>query len=170
NEEASLESRKRHVLLLAYRCLRIVYGDLSLSPLYVYESTLYGSSHHFVTEDVIFEVLSLIIWSLTLFSLIKYAKFSLLPNYQAADEELQAYHRPDYVTRSFPFRAFLQKHKRCRACLLLVVLFAAYMVISGGVIAPALSDYVALVTNDNYSGTIFTIVCIVGWTLCFTAS
>ncbi|KAL2924869.1 Potassium transporter 7 [Bienertia sinuspersici] len=174
NEEASFGSRKRHVLLLAYQSLGIVYGDLSLSPLYVYESTLSGSLHQYVTEDVIFGVLSLIIWSLTLFSLIKYviimpstndngeggtlalysllrryAKFSLLPNYQAADEELQAYHRPGYVTRSFPFRAFLQKHKRCRACLLLVVLFAACMVISGGVLTPALL------------GTVVTIVCIV---------
>ncbi|KAL2924232.1 Potassium transporter 7 [Bienertia sinuspersici] len=152
NEEASFGSRKRHVLLLAYQSLGI-----------------------YVTEDVIFGVLSLIIWSLTLFSLIKYviimpstndngeggtlalysllrryAKFSLLPNYQAADE-------------SFKHTIGLAM---CRACLLLVVLFAACMVLSGGVLTPALSvlsSFQGLRAHNkglNHS-TVVTIVCIV---------
>lgn len=77
---------------------------------------------------------------MALYSILRrHAKFNLLPNHQAADEELQAYHRPGYVTRSSRFRIFLEKHKHYRTCLLLIVLFAACMVISDGVFSPALS-------------------------------
>uniref|UniRef100_A0A803LWC3 Potassium transporter n=1 Tax=Chenopodium quinoa TaxID=63459 RepID=A0A803LWC3_CHEQI len=172
NEEASLGSKKGHVLLLAYQSLGLVYVALSISPLYVYESAFSGSLHQHQSEEVIFGVLSLIFWILTLFPLLKYAvimlsandngeggtlalysllrrhtKFSLLPNHQAADEELQAYYRPGYVTRSSSFRRFLERHKKFRTCLLLIVLFAACMVIGDGVINPFLS------------GAVMTIVC-----------
>ncbi|XP_010676388.2 potassium transporter 7 isoform X2 [Beta vulgaris subsp. vulgaris] len=191
NKEASLGSKKKHVLLLAYQSLGIVYGDLIISPLYVYDNAFSGSLHHHQTEEVIFGVLSLIFWSLTVFSLFKYvviilsandngeggtlalysilrrhAKFNLLPNHQAADEELQAYHRPGYVTRSTRFRIFLEKHKHYRTCLLLIVLFAACMVISDGVFSPALSVLSSFqglkVHNKSLNhGNMATIVCMV---------
>ncbi|XP_056686706.1 potassium transporter 7 isoform X2 [Spinacia oleracea] len=193
NEEASFEIKKRHVLLLAYQSLGIVYGDLSISPLYVYQSAFSGSLHHRLHQDeeIVFGVLSLIFWSLTVFPLLKHAvimlstddngeggtlalysllrrhtKFSLLPNHQAADEELQAYYRPGYVTRYSSFRRFLEKNKKFRTCLLLIVLFASCMLIGEGVFTPALSvlsSFQGLKAHNKSlnHGVVVSIVCIV---------
>ncbi|KAL9246679.1 hypothetical protein vseg_020184 [Gypsophila vaccaria] len=188
---ASIERNKRRLLILVYQSLGIVYGDLSISPLYVYDSAFSRSLHHHRNEASILGVLSLIFWSLTLFPLLKYAvilfiaddngeggtlalysllrrhaKFSLLPNYQAADEELQAYHRPGYSSLSSPFRRFLEKHKKFRTVVLLVVLFAACMVIGDGVFSPAFSVFSSFqglkVHNKNLgNGALVSIICIV---------
>lgn len=77
-----------------------------------------------------------------LYSLLcRHAKFSLLPNQQAADEELSAYkYGPSsQQASSLPLKRFLEKHKKSRTVLLLVVLLGACMVIGDGVITPAIS-------------------------------
>ncbi|XP_022739225.1 potassium transporter 4-like isoform X7 [Durio zibethinus] len=76
-----------------------------------------------------------------LYSLLcRHAKFSLLPNQQAADEELSAYkYGPSTQAIGSPFKRFLEKHKRLRTALLVVVLFGASMVIGDGVLTPAIS-------------------------------
>lgn len=77
-----------------------------------------------------------------LYSLLcRHAKFSLLPNQQAADEELSAYkYGPSsQVVASSPLKRFLEKHKRLRTALLVVVLLGASMVIGDGVLTPAIS-------------------------------
>ncbi|XP_043723806.1 potassium transporter 4 [Telopea speciosissima] len=159
----------RHIsrnLILAYQSFGVVYGDLSTSPLYVYKSTFIGKLQNHQNEDAIFGAFSLIFWTLTLIPLIKYvfillsaddngeggtfalysllcrhAKFNLLPNQQAADEELSAYNYgpSSRVVASSPLKRFLEKHKRLRTALLLVVLFGACMVIGDGVLTPAIS-------------------------------
>ncbi|CAA6654240.1 unnamed protein product [Spirodela intermedia] len=157
----------RQLLLLAYQSFGVVYGDLSTSPLYVYKSVFSGRLRDFQDEDTIYGVLSLIFWTFTLIPLVKYvlivlsaddngeggtfalysllcrhAKFSLLPNQQAADEELSTYYGNGPTTRNLPpspLRRFLEKHKRLRTVLLLVVLFGACMVIGDGVLTPAIS-------------------------------
>ncbi|XP_021822984.1 potassium transporter 4 [Prunus avium] len=153
-------------LILAYQSLGVVYGDLSTSPLYVYTSTFTGKLQNHNNEEVIFGAFSLIFWTLTLIPLLKYvfillsaddngeggtfalysllcrhAKFSLLPNQQAADEELTAYkYGPSsQVVASSPLKRFLEKHKRLRTALLVVVLLGACMVIGDGVLTPAIS-------------------------------
>ncbi|WOL10357.1 hypothetical protein Cni_G19112 [Canna indica] len=71
-----------------------------------------------------------------------HAKLSLLPNQQAADEELSTYYRTGYIRHTAiysPLKKFLEKHKRLHTCLLLVVLFGACMVIGDGVLTPAIS-------------------------------
>lgn len=77
-----------------------------------------------------------------LYSLLcRHAKFSLLPNQQAADEELSAYkygHSSPSVGSS-PLKRFLERHKKLRTVLLVVVLFGACMVIGDGVLTPAIS-------------------------------
>ncbi|KAF9669455.1 hypothetical protein SADUNF_Sadunf14G0109300 [Salix dunnii] len=153
-------------LLLAYQSFGVVYGDLSTSPLYVYTNTFAGKMQKHQNEEVIFGAFSLIFWTFTLIPLIKYicivlsaddngeggtfalysllcrhAKFSLLPNQQAADEELSAY-KYGPSTQPFPsspLKRFLEKHRRLRTVLLLVVLFGACMVIGDGVLTPAIS-------------------------------
>ncbi|KAK2968831.1 hypothetical protein RJ640_028224 [Escallonia rubra] len=153
-------------LLLAYQSFGVVYGDLSTSPLYVYRSVFIGKLQNHQTPDAIFGAFSLIFWTLTLIPLLKYvfillsaddngeggtfalysllcrhAKFSLLPNQQAADEELSAYkYGPSGVSpSSLPLKRFLEKHKKSRTALLIVVLLGACMVIGDGVLTPAIS-------------------------------
>ncbi|XP_062230599.1 probable potassium transporter 2 [Phragmites australis] len=156
-----------NLLLLAYQSFGAVYGDLSTSPLYVYKSTFSGRLHRYQDEDIVFGVLSLIFWTFTLIPLLKYvtivlsadddgeggpfalysllcrhAKFSLLPNQQAADEELSSYYRNGFVARngSSPWlRRFLEKHKKVRTVILLIVLCGASMMIGDGVLTPAIS-------------------------------
>ncbi|KAL5222829.1 hypothetical protein ABZP36_027542 [Zizania latifolia] len=159
----------RHVLLLAYQSCGVVYGDLSTSPLYVYKSTFSGSLRRFQDEETVMGVFSLVFWTLTLIPLLKYvfivlaaddngeggtfalysllvrhAKFSLMPNQQAADEELSAYYRPGYTAHAdtpilTALRQFLEKHRKSRTFLLVMVLFGASLVIGDGVLTPAMS-------------------------------
>ncbi|XP_071724505.1 potassium transporter 4-like, partial [Rutidosis leptorrhynchoides] len=150
-------------VVLAYQSFGVVYGDLSTSPLYVYSSTFIGKldTHH--NQEAIFGAFSLVFWTLTLIPLLKYvlillaaddngeggtfalysllcrhAKFSLLPNQQPADEQLSSY---GYGTQSetTALKRFMEKHKRLRTALLVVVLFGACMVIGDGVLTPAIS-------------------------------
>ncbi|KAJ7971798.1 Potassium transporter [Quillaja saponaria] len=154
-------------LILAYQSFGVVYGDLSTSPLYVYTSTFKGKlKSQSLNEETIFGAFSLIFWTLTLIPLLKYvlivlsaddngeggtfalysllcrhAKFNLLPNQQAADEELSSYkYGPSSLSvASSQLKNFLEKHKRLRTTLLIVVLFGACMVIGDGVLTPAIS-------------------------------
>ncbi|WVZ67077.1 hypothetical protein U9M48_016215 [Paspalum notatum var. saurae] len=106
----------RSTLLLAYQSLGVVYGDLSISPLYVYKSTFAEDITHSESNEEIFGALSFVFWTLTLIPLLKYvtivlraddngeggtfalyslicrhANVSLLPNRQLADQELSTY-------------------------------------------------------------------------------
>ena len=59
-------------LLLSYQSLGVVYGDLSISPLYVYKSTFAEDIQHSDSNEEIFGVLSFVFWTLTLIPLFKY--------------------------------------------------------------------------------------------------
>lgn len=153
-------------LLLAYQSLGVVYGDVGTSPLYVYRSIFVGKLQNYQTSEAIFGAFSLIFWTITLIPLLKYvfvvlsaddngeggtfalysllcrhAKFSLLPNQQAADEELSAYKYgfSGQSTSCLSLKRFLEKHKKSRTILLIVVLLGACMVIGDGVLTPAMS-------------------------------
>ncbi|KAJ8620614.1 hypothetical protein MRB53_029143 [Persea americana] len=193
-EQANWRSQYKHLLLLAYQSFGVVYGDLSTSPLYVYKSAFSGKLHDYKNEDAIFGVFSLIFWTVTLIPLFKYvflvlsaddngeggtfalysllcrhAKFSLLPNQQAADEELSTYYRHGYTNRNIAhsqLKRFLEKHKKSRTALLLVVLFSASMVIGDGVLTPAisvLSSISGLQVNSHklHDSAVVVIACIV---------
>ncbi|XP_068636803.1 potassium transporter 6-like [Aristolochia californica] len=113
----------RTVLTLAYQSLGVVYGDLSISPLYVYKSTFAEDIQHSETNEEIYGVLSFVFWTLTLIPLLKYvflvlraddngeggtfalysklcrhARVSFLPNCQVADEELSAYKKDAFCS------------------------------------------------------------------------
>jgi len=180
--------------VLAFQSLGVVYGDLSTSPLYVYRNSLSGRLNAYIDETTIFGLFSLIFWTLTLVPLLKYviivlsaddngeggpfalysllcrhAKFSLLPNQQAADEELSTYYQPGTgrTAVSSPFKRFLEKHRKLRTCLLLFVLFSACMVIGDGVLTPTISVLSAIsglqdpATSGLSNGWIVFIACVV---------
>ncbi|KAL5219371.1 hypothetical protein ABZP36_020055 [Zizania latifolia] len=158
-------------LLLAYQSLGVVYGDLSISPLYVFKSTFAEDIQHSETNEEIFGVLSFVFWTLTLIPLIKYvsivlraddngeggtfalyslicrhANVSLLPNRQIADEELSTYklERPHERTDKSRVKVWLEKHKKLHTALLIMVLIGTCMVIGDGVLTPAISVFSAV--------------------------
>jgi KUP system potassium uptake protein len=77
-----VDGRGRHkeALVLVYRSFGLVFGDLTISPLYVYKSTFSGGVIHYQTEDAVFGVFSLIFWTFTLLSLLKYVIIMLSAN------------------------------------------------------------------------------------------
>ncbi|XP_010525379.1 PREDICTED: potassium transporter 2 [Tarenaya hassleriana] len=168
---ASKKESWRSVVLLAYQSLGVVYGDLSISPLYVFRSTFAEDIHHSETNEEIFGVLSFVFWTLTLVPLIKYvfivlraddngeggtfalysllcrhAKVSLLPNRQLADEALSTYkleHPPEKNHDSW-LKRYLEKHKSLHTALLVLVLIGTCMVIGDGILTPAISVFSAV--------------------------
>eukprot|EP01018_Ginkgo_biloba_P015218 Gb_22633 [translate_table: standard] len=159
------------LLTLAYQSLGVVYGDLSISPLYVYKSTFAEDIHHSETNEEIFGVLSFVFWTLTLVPLFKYvfivlraddngeggtfalysllcrhAKVSLLPNRQIVDEEVSTYklEYPPETKNGSRVKRILEKHKNLHIALLIVVLLGTCMVIGDGVLTPAISVFSAV--------------------------
>jgi KUP system potassium uptake protein len=66
------------VLTLAYQSLGVVYGDLSISPLYVYKTTFSGKLSLHENDEEIYGVLSFIFWTITLIALLKYVFIVML--------------------------------------------------------------------------------------------
>eukprot|EP01018_Ginkgo_biloba_P005532 Gb_17336 [translate_table: standard] len=60
------------VLTLSYQSLGVVFGDLSISPLYVYRNIFAEDIHHSYGNEEIYGVLSFVFWTLTLVTLFKY--------------------------------------------------------------------------------------------------
>ncbi|KAH7440446.1 hypothetical protein KP509_04G107500 [Ceratopteris richardii] len=111
-------------------------------------------------------VLSFIFWTFTLIAAIKYvfivlraddngeggtfalysllcrhAKFSLLPNRQALDEELSTYRiELTPATQNFHIiKTFIENHQHLRTGLLIAVLLGTCMVIGDGILTPTIS-------------------------------
>lgn len=161
----------RTILTLAYQSLGVVYGDLSISPLYVYKNTFAEDIKHSETNEEIFGVLSFIFWTLTLVPLLKYvfivlraddngeggtfalysllcrhAKVNSLPSFQSADEDLSSYKKDITSPSPSSFRAklksTLEKYRVLQRVLLLLALLGACMVIGDGILTPAISGTV----------------------------
>ncbi|XP_041011030.1 potassium transporter 6-like [Juglans microcarpa x Juglans regia] len=162
------------LLTLAYQSLGVVYGDLSISPLYVYKNTFAEDIGHSETNEEIYGVLSLVFWTLTLVPLLKYvfivlraddngeggtfalysllcrhARVSSLPNCQVADEELSEYKKESIGLApetgfGSRLKSTLEKHKVLQRFLLVLALIGACMVIGDGVLTPAISVFSAI--------------------------
>ncbi|RYR34033.1 hypothetical protein Ahy_A10g048752 isoform B [Arachis hypogaea] len=158
------------ILLLAYQSLGVVYGDLSISPLYVYTSTFAEDIEHSETNEEIFGTLSFVFWTLTLVPLFKYvfvvlraddngeggtfalyslicrhAKVSLLPNRQHSDEALSTYKMEEPPAKmNSMVKLLLEKYKALHTALLIVVLLGTCMVIGDGLLTPAISVFSAV--------------------------
>ncbi|XP_031116180.1 potassium transporter 2-like isoform X1 [Ipomoea triloba] len=165
-------------LILAYQSLGVVYGDLSISPLYVFKSTFAEDIQHSDTNEEIFGVMSFVFWTLTLVPLFKYvfivlraddngeggtfalyslicrhAKVSLLPNRQVSDEALSTYKReepPERNNKVSRVKLVLEKYKFLHTALLILVLLGTCMVIGDGLLTPAISVFSAVSGLEFY--------------------
>ncbi|KAI9110700.1 hypothetical protein K1719_018138 [Acacia pycnantha] len=168
--DTSKKNSWKTIMLLAYQSLGVVYGDLSISPLYVYKSTFAEDIQHSETNEEIFGALSFVFWTLTLVPLFKYvfvvlraddngeggtfalyslicrhAKVSLLPNRQIADEALSTYIMEQPPERNNSrVKKLLEKYKALHTALLIVVLLGTCMVIGDGVLTPVISVFSAV--------------------------
>ncbi|BFG28731.1 hypothetical protein CerSpe_150050 [Prunus speciosa] len=154
-------------LCLAYQSLGIVYGDLSISPIYVYKSTFSGDLHLYEDDHEILGVLSIVFWTLTLIPLCKYiifvlgaddngeggtfalysslcrhSKMGLLNTVHPAHERISSCcsEIPTKDTRmGLLIKEFFEKHKSSRIVLLLVVFLGTGMIIGDGILTPTMS-------------------------------
>ncbi|GLU03071.1 hypothetical protein SLE2022_202890 [Rubroshorea leprosula] len=131
----------RTVLTLAYQSLGVVYGDLSISPLYVYKNTF----NNVLKADDNGEGGTFALYSL----LCRHARVNSLPNCQLADEDLTEY-KKDRIKLS-PKSSFgsrlkstLEKHRVLQRFLLVLALIGTCMVIGDGILTPAISVFSAV--------------------------
>ncbi|RDY06691.1 Potassium transporter 3, partial [Mucuna pruriens] len=155
------KSQSKALLFLAYQSLGFLFGDLSLSPLYVYQSIFSGRLKRYavimLSADDNGEGGIVALYS----HLCRNAKFCLLPNHQASDEELSTYHKPGSANRNIPpspLKRLIEKHKSTKTALLIFVLLGACMLICVGALMPAISvlssvqglKIEAKITNNHY--------------------
>ncbi|KAK1271651.1 Potassium transporter 5 [Acorus gramineus] len=152
------------VLKLAFQSIGVVYGDIGTSPLYVFSSTF---PDRIPNKEDITGALSLIIYSLTLFPLIKYvfivlwandngdggtfamyslicrhSKVSAIPNQQLDEMELSTYKMKipnKHLWRAEKIKEALEKSTFAKTCLLSIALLGTCMVIGDGILTPCIS-------------------------------
>jgi KUP system potassium uptake protein len=77
-----------------------------------------------------------------LYSLLcRYAKLSLLPYQQTADESMYYGMGIAHHSISSPLKRYFEKHKKLQTSFLLIVLFAVCMVLGDGILTTSLSSY-----------------------------
>ncbi|XP_062234004.1 probable potassium transporter 13 [Phragmites australis] len=158
---------QKATLLLAYQSFGVVYGDLCISPVYVYKNTFSGKLRLHEEDEEILGVLSLVLWSLTLIPLLKYimlvlgaddngeggtfalyslmcrrSRMGLLNNIHADHGSLPAYNQEELREEpksSLAIKGYFEKHYSLRVVLLLFVLMGTSMVIGDGVFTPTMS-------------------------------
>ncbi|XP_039132248.1 probable potassium transporter 9 [Dioscorea cayenensis subsp. rotundata] len=195
---SSKKNSWRSTLILAYQSLGVVYGDLSISPLYVFKSTFAEDISHSYSNVEVFGVLSFVFWTLTLIPLLKYvfivlraddngeggtfglyslicrhANVSLLPNKQAADEELSTYRSECSAeilknnNNSSRIKIWIENHKKFHVALLFVVMLGTCMVIGDGLLIPAISVFSAVqglelsLSNVHHQYAVVPITCVI---------
>ncbi|KAF6134597.1 hypothetical protein GIB67_025712 [Kingdonia uniflora] len=159
------------ILHLAFQSIGIVYGDIGTSPLYVFSSTFTEGIKH---NDDILGVLSLIIYTLTLITLIKYvfivlqandngdggtfalyslicryAKVSLIPNQQIEDQDVSNYQLQmpnNSLHRATRLKLRLENSQFAKYLLLFATMLGTSMVIGDGVLTPCISDMIVWIS------------------------
>ena len=95
---------------------------------------------------------------------------SLLPNRQIADEELSTYKLecPPDITHKSRIKVWLEKHRKLRIALLIMVMIGTCMVIGDGVLTPAISGTSAQPSFLSSIGVFLQLeILITGFLLCF---
>ncbi|KQK03685.1 potassium transporter 6 [Brachypodium distachyon] len=151
-------------VVLAFQSLGIVYGDLGTSPLYVFPSIVLPAPGGPDETDLL-SILSLILWTLTLMSLVKYvlvvlraddhgeggtfALYSLLRQHICfkgaritrlpSDVDLSFHSKIGKKKGSSWVHAFLERSGTAQSCITYTVLLSTCMVMGDGALTPAIS-------------------------------
>ncbi|KAF2968837.1 hypothetical protein GQX73_g4748 [Xylaria multiplex] len=148
------------LLWLAYQSVGAIYGDIGTSPLYVYSSTFTDEPSY----DSLLEVLSVIIWSLTIMVTFKYVLivlradnqgeggtfscYSLLTRYanltdrdprEAAVVKMERHETQDLSPSNQSVRRRMEDSKFLRGLLKTIGVLSVSMVIADGILTPAQS-------------------------------
>ncbi|KAL2927141.1 putative potassium transporter 12 [Bienertia sinuspersici] len=152
-------------LALAFQTLGVVYGDMGTSPLYVFTDVF--SKVPITSEVDILGALSVVLYTIALVPLAKYvfvvlkandngeggtfalyslisryAKVSVLPNQQQADEQISSFRlklpSPE-LARALSIKEVLEKNPFMKTLLLLLVLTGTSLIIGDGILTPAMS-------------------------------
>ncbi|GAB4848469.1 Potassium transporter 5 [Ancistrocladus abbreviatus] len=154
----------RRTLSLAFQSIGVIYGDIGTSPLYVYASTF---TNGIEDKNDILGVLSLIIYTILLLPMLKYvfivlwandngdggtfavysklcryAKVSMIPNYQPEDAQLSNYKLETptkQLKRAEKIKEKLENSRVVKEVLFLVTILATSMVMGDGVLTPSIS-------------------------------
>ncbi|KAI1178766.1 potassium transporter [Nemania sp. FL0916] len=160
------DGRKKQVfkgttlLWLAYQSVGAIYGDIGTSPLYVYSSTFSAAPDY----TSLVEVLSVIIWSLTIMVTFKYVLivlradnqgeggtfscYSLLTRYanltdrdprEAATVKMERHQTEDLRPSNLTVRSKMESSKFLRGLLKTIGVLSVSMVIADGILTPAQS-------------------------------
>ncbi|KXH30069.1 potassium uptake protein [Colletotrichum simmondsii] len=160
------DGRKKQVftgttlMWLAYQSIGVIYGDIGTSPLYVYSSTFTDLP----TKNDLVQVLSLIIWSLTLMVTVKYVfivlhadnegeggtfscyslltRFANITNFDPREEatvRIERHNTQDVRPVTRGIRSAIEKSKFTRGFLKTIGVLAVSMVIADGILTPAQS-------------------------------
>ncbi|XP_057965494.1 potassium transporter 5-like [Malania oleifera] len=152
------------IMQLAFQSIGVVYGDIGTSPLYVLASTFPDGINH---RDDLIGVLSIIFYTITLLTLLKYvfivlhandngdggtfalyslicryAKVGLIPSVQAEDREVSSYEleKPNNkLCRANTLKSMLENSPFAKYILLLATLLGTCMVIGDGILTPCIS-------------------------------
>ncbi|KAI3967152.1 hypothetical protein MKW92_035085 [Papaver armeniacum] len=152
------------ILKLAFQSIGVVYGDLGTSPLYVLAGVFPDGIKH---EDDILAILSLIFYSLTTITLIKYvfivlrandngdggtfalyslicryAKVGFIPSHQAEDKDVSNYklNAPSRrLSRASTVKSLLENSPFAKYLLLFITMLGTSMVIGDGILTPCIS-------------------------------
>ncbi|KAH9888298.1 potassium transporter-domain-containing protein [Xylariomycetidae sp. FL2044] len=179
------DGRKKQVfkgttlLWLAYQSIGAIYGDIGTSPLYVYSSTFTDLPNY---NDIL-QVLSVIIWSLTIMVTLKYVLvvlhadnqgeggtfscYSLLTRYANITErdpreqilvKMERHQTQDMRPGARQFRSTIENSLFFRGLLKVIGVLAVSMVIADGVLTPAQSVLGAVqglsVVSDNITSSV----------------
>ncbi|KAI1430031.1 potassium uptake protein [Xylaria sp. FL1777] len=148
------------LLWLAYQSVGAIYGDIGTSPLYVFSSTFSAQPSY----DVLVEVLSVVIWSLTIMVTFKYVLivlradnqgeggtfscYSLLTRYanltdrdprEAALVKMERHKTQDLNPSNHAVRRRMEGSKFLRGLLKTIGVLSVSMVIADGILTPAQS-------------------------------
>ncbi|KAI9086966.1 hypothetical protein K1719_031127 [Acacia pycnantha] len=156
---------------MAFQTLGVVYGDLGTSPLYVFADVF--SKVPIESEVDVLGALSLVMYTIALIPLAKYvfvalkannngqggkfalyflicryANVNLLPNRQLADEHISSFRlklpTPE-LERALNIKETLER-SYLKTLLLLSVLLGTSMVIGDGILTPAISEAVVIIS------------------------
>ncbi|PSR96521.1 Potassium transporter like [Actinidia chinensis var. chinensis] len=157
-----LKDSWQHTLLLSFQSLGVVFGRLSIAPLFAFGTIGAGDID---SEERIHQLFSFVFWTLTIIPLLKYAlivlradndgeggtfalysllcrhaKVGLLPNDKSTNEVMQYDEEtPSKTKEDSRATRYIEKHKSSHYVILFLALIGSCMTICDGVLTPALS-------------------------------